>query len=416
MTTAERTKAFAMDANGKGSAVELIDDEVRIHDMTLKGVIADLAQARVLIGELNLERLVRDAVDIGGAVLLHGQSRAAVEAVAGEIDRLIGTAISATEELPSALQESLNEHLASLTTILAERFDANRTGSVQSEISAMVKGTTSDQVRALVREVLAEDGPLNAMNERVVAQLKLVNGANQDTLAKVTTLAERIDTRLALHAAAERSSQKGLPFEEVVRAELEAIHATLGDDVRHVAHEYGANPRSQAGDFVILVNPRESGGREVRLVVEAKTGRLSGRQAQDVLEHCLSNREAAAAVLVFDSTSDAPLGGRRYCPYVGGKFVAVLDGDDLNPLALEVACHSARALALASVVDRSRLDSGWLIDQCDHVSEVIEKAREIKQGASAVRRGLAKIEGAYEDLRRDALGALDSIRSKATEG
>jgi hypothetical protein len=149
----------------------------------------------------------------------------------------------------------------------------------------------------------------------VLAQLKLVTGGTQDTLAKVTTLAERVEARLVLDDAVERSSQKGLPFEEVLHGELQAIHGPLADEVRHVGHEAGMTPESRAGDFVIVVNPRETAGRELRLVVEAKTGRLSARRAQAALDESLANREALAAVLVFDSPQDAPLGGRRFARF-----------------------------------------------------------------------------------------------------
>src|SRR5262249_8073107 len=135
---------------------------------------------------------------------------------------------------------------------------------------------------------------------------------------RVNTLLGKIEQKLQLDDQVERSAHKGRPFEEVVQAELESIHGPLGDTVRCVRSDYGllakTSKGAKAGDYLVVLNPEHTRGREVSYVVEAKTGRLRATEAKRELETAISNRAAAAGVLVFDGIDDAPLGGRCFMP------------------------------------------------------------------------------------------------------
>lgn len=393
--------------------VELGDASLRVREMELIGTIVGVAHELAPDGNTDcLAQLVRDSVELGAVLIRHGQTQALISSVKSEVDRLLNSTSSATNELPKAMRAELNQHLTKLVELLAENFDAKRTDSVQNQLAAMVSGTTAEQVRKLMNDLTGENGPVTAMNGKVIDQLKVVASSNQDVVEKMTSLVERIEAKLALDDAHERSTQKGSPFEQMLHAELDAIHGRLGDEVRCVNKEYGAITNSQAGDFVVIVNPRETGGRELRIVAEAKTGRLTRPKAQQALKEAIENREAAAAVLVFDDTSDAPLGGRSYGCYPDRKFIAVFDSEDPNPLALEVACLQARQLAIASLSSDRGIDSRWLSEQCEQLGKIIEAGREIKNGANAARRGLDRIDAGYEQLRSEALVVLDDIMAR----
>src|SRR5206468_9400044 len=105
---------------------------------------------------------------------------------------------------------------------------------------------------------------------------------------------------------------KGRLCEEAVQAELEAMHGPLGDQVRCVRSEYGLLPKqsrgAKAGDYLIVLNPEHTRGREISVVVEAKSGPLNAAAAKRELETAIRNRGAATGVLVFDDLDDAPLG------------------------------------------------------------------------------------------------------------
>lgn len=391
--------------------VRLADGELHVRELSFAGTIAEVALELELQDEpARLSRLLVDAVEIGATVLRNGQSRALVESVALEIDRLIETASESSEKIPAALQEPLEEHLKTLADLLAEHFDPKRARSVQNQLKTVVSKATGDELRSLVKEILGEEGAVGA-------QLKLFAGSNTETLTRVNTLLDKIEQKLGLDEAVERSVHKGRPFEELVHAELEAIHGPLGDQVGCVRAEYGLLPKAakgaKAGDFVVVLNPEHTRGREVSYVVEAKTGRLNAAESRRELDAAMRNRGAVAGVLVFDGVSDAPLGGRSYLPHGDGRFTAVFDLEQGNPLPLEVACLEARLAALATVQAEGVLDPAWLQGQCNRLCEVVEEASAILRSVSTVERGAGEIRERYTAMRREALTLIDEVRERA---
>ncbi len=393
-------------------ALEILDSRLHVHDLLLEGTIVELVEE---LGHSEdpdaMDQLLRQAVEAGSAMLMHGHRSATIDAITGQIERLMDTTEEATEKLPDAVQEQLREHLGALATALDERFDGTRTTSVQHQISELVKGATSQQVRGLLAELLGEGGALAQQNSQTQAQLALIARNGADVVAKVTSLVEKLEQKQQLADQLERSSHKGRPFEERVEAELNALHGRLGDDVRCVKDETGLVPGSEAGDHLVIVNRAQTGGLEARIVVEEKTGKLSGPKAQAALKEAIANRGAHAGILVFDGVEDAPLNGRRYMAYPDGRICVVLD-DEYGALAFEIACVQARLVALAAVSADGTIDPKWLGAQCDRITQVIEKAVDIKRGSAAARRGLDKVDGAYEELRADALRLLDEVRER----
>ena len=349
-------------------------------------------------------------MEVGATVLRNGQSRALVESVALEIDRLIETANSESEKLPKALQEPLAQHLETLADSLAEHFDPKRAGSLQRQLPTIVGKATGTELRRLVQEVLSESGAVGA-------QLKLLSSSNTDTLTRVNTLLGKIEQKLQLDAQIERSMHKGRPFEEVIQAELEAIHGPLGDEVRCVRTEYGLAPKTskgvKAGDFLVVLNPEHTRGREISYVVEAKTGPLNARSSKRELEAAIHNRGAAAGVLVFDSLADAPLGGRCYLPHGDGRFTAVLDVEDGIPLAFEVACREARLAALASLQADGKLEPAWVQAHCNRLCEAVEDASGMLRSLSGIERGADEARGYYTQMRKQVLDLIDELRERA---
>ncbi len=399
--------------NPQEPQVELLDEKLYAREISFAGTVVEVAHDLELQDNpTRLARLLTDAVEVGATVLRNGQSRALVESVALEIDRLIGTASSESEKLPKALEEPLAEHLKTLSDLLAEHFDPKRARSLQNQLKTIVGDATGTELRRLVHEVLSENGAVGS-------QLKLFSGANTDTLTRVNTILNRIEQKLQLDEALERSVHKGRPFEEIIQTELEAIHGPLGDEVRCVRSDYGLLPKTskgaKAGDYIVAINPEHTRGREICYVIEAKTGQLRAAEAKRELETAIKNRGAAAGVLVFDGLADAPLGGRSYMPHGDGRFTAVLDLEDGIPLAFEVACREARLAAIASVHAEGQLNSSWLQSQCNRLCEVVEEASAILRSVSGIERGAGEIRARYTQMRKQALALIDEIRERTEQ-
>ena len=233
----------------------------------------------------------------------------------------------------------------------------------------------------------------------------------------MNTLLGRIEQKLQLNDQVERSAHKGRPFEEIVQAELEAIHGPLGDEVRCVRADYGLLPKTnkgaKAGDYLVVLNPEHTRGREISYVVEAKTGPLSAAAAKRELETAIRNRGAAAGVLVFDGVADAPLGGRSYLPHCDGRFMAVFDLDDGLPLAFEVACREARLAALATVQVEGKLEPSRVQAHCNRVCEAVEEASGMLRSIGGIERGAEEARGYYTQMRKQVLALIDELRECA---
>ena len=395
--------------------IEIIEGRLYTHDLAFDGTVVELIEELGLTDDpAATARLLHQSVEAGAVMLLHGQRRASIDVIAAEIERLMQNTAEETGKLPILIQAQLGEHLTRLATTLDTRFDSSRTSSVQHQISELVKGATTEQVRTLLGELLGEGGPLAQSNEVFANQLKLVNGNSTDVLAKVTSMIEKLEQKQQLAEEHERSTHKGRPFEERVEVELNAIHARLGDEVRCVKHETGLIPGSAAGDHLVTINTAQTGGREARIVIEEKTGKLSGPKAKAALKEAVENRGAHAGILVFDGVADAPLGGRYYMAYPDGRICVVLDEEN-GALPFEVACIQARLVALAAVSADGSIDAKWLSGQCDRLTQAIEKAVDIKRGSAAARRGLDKVDAGYDELRGEALALLDEIKVRLAE-
>ena len=392
--------------------VAIVGDRLHVREMELDGTFVELAREIGLAERPHeLARLFRQVVESGSIVVLHGNRRAEIDAIKAEIERLMANTSETTEKIPTTIQEGLNTHLVELAKVLDSRFDGGRTSSVQHQIKELVKGASTEQVKTLLNDLFGERGPLTSSNKQVAQQLKLVVGSNQAVVGEVKSLIAKLEQKQALDEQQERSSHKGTPFEDRVEIELTSIFGRLGDNVACVKHDSGLVPGSESGDFLVSIDPKHGGGREARIVVEAKTGKLSGPKSHEALETAMANRDAQAGVLVFDGAEDAPLGGRHYLAYPDGKLIAVLD-EEHGTLAFEIACAQARLLAIASVAPKGAIDAKWLVAQCDRLTKLIEDAIDIKRGSAAARRGLDKVDHAYDDLREQANLLLDEIRSK----
>lgn len=297
------------------SSVELLEDHVAIHHLSVDGALADLVRAGVEDGR-DPEAIVREAIDVGAAVLVHGAAKSTVDAVGAEVDRLL---------------TALNERSLRIESL----------GRMAAKVAA--KG-------------LAYEAELGVVLERCFA-----------------------------------------PHQDV----LEATGATTGtaDD--------------KVGDFVATLNPKDTGGRALRVVVEAKDRPLSMPKTLAELDAAMLNRGAVAGVIVFRNQRLAPIAGRSLRCLPGNRIIAVWDdnnaGDDL---ALEVAVQLARTLAMTAERADAKLNRQVLGDRISRLVNIVESADEIQRGIRGARKALDSVEGTYRAMRDDALAVLYELQDR----
>jgi hypothetical protein len=300
------------------AAVELVDDCVLIHELSVNGGLVELLRSAVEDGR-DPELLVRQALDVGAAVLSHGAAQGTMDAVTSEVTRLL---------------DLLDEKTSGLHGL------------------------------ALMR-------------------------------TKV-------------------SSSKGLDWEASLAPALDACCAPLGDELEVTGLVVGVAD-SKVGDYVVTLNPRDTGGRDRRIVLEAKarSRRSTVANALEELDRAMLNRQAQVGVMVFANRSGSPL-QKPLRFYHGDRILVVYDpeGDPGSELALEVAVHLARALALTAEREDLKLDRAMLGERLNTLTNVIERGRQIKRGIASARKGLDAAEDAYESMAEEAMAVVLEIQDR----
>jgi len=290
------------------ASVTLDGDRVHIRDLSVDGALAALVRAAIDNGK-DAEAVVRQALEVGAAVLAHGVAKGTVDAVSTEVDRLL------------------------------------------------------------------------ALLDEKSSKLEIVRQARQ------------------------RIAARGLSFEDELAKVLDACFAPHTDILETTGVVKGI-AESKVGDFVVTLNPRDTGGSDRRIVFEAKDRPLSTAKALSELDAAMLNRGAHVAVMVFARRAQAPLRGKPLRVFPGNRVVVVWDHDDDGDLALEVGAQLARTLALAIEHDDGKLNRRTVKTRVEKLLNVVERADAIRRGIGSARRGLDQAEDAYLEMREEAMELL----------
>jgi hypothetical protein len=129
----------------------------------------------------------------------------------------------------------------------------------------------------------------------------------------------------------------------------------------------------------------------------------------------MRNRAADAGILVC-STAVPALAGHRLRVYAGNRIPVRYDKAEADPLALEVACQLSRALAARALGDEETGASRRLLTaRVEQLREVIEQAREIHGGALEAKRGIRRVDAAYDKMRTEALAIIYELDDRLAE-
>jgi hypothetical protein len=352
---------------------------------------------------------VKQMLDVGGTIMQHGAGSATMKSVGVEVDRLIqSVAAAVTDELPKAVDKQLE----CLGTVLEEHFDSTKAKSVQAQLGEMIKSAVADQRTVIINALLEDSGPLSITRAELGGKLQMVFVKQEELARTVTQLSEQLLAQERVKAERDRGSAKGLDFEESVARVVDWAVSPHEDVLEGVSTATGADG-NKCGDHVIVLNTDQTHGRAIRIAIEDKARALGLRAGLAELDRAMSNREADAAIMVFASTEMAPLNGRSLRVFPGRRLMTVYDPNDGNPLALELACHVARALALTSVESEgAETDIDRVSAEVDRIMQIIDEAKTIRRGVNAARKGIDQIAYGYETLREDGLAAVAALQAQ----
>ena len=351
--------------------------------------------------------LVERALRIGLTALQSVGVTLNVDAVRAEFERFADQSRAANERAAQALETTLRANFGDgdgklprtleaflgdrgkLKATVEELFDPKRQDSAVGRIASMLGAYfDGDASRlAVLLDPMRTGSPLNSFRAEVNAGFKAIEERLVAFQAGQTARAEERS----------KSAAKGGDFEDLIEGMLGVAARGYGDLLERTGTESGDAGRSKKGDFVLALNPDVCRGSEVRVVVEAKDRKMSGREMRDELRAAKTNRDAAAALVIF-TPQHAPAGIAPF-DVRGGDVYAVVDPADPDTASLEAAVRLARLVALATLREsEAEVNIAEVNAALTNIRECLDTVRGLKvqltsigTTSSAVSAGLDKL-------------------------
>jgi hypothetical protein len=322
------------------------------------------------------------------------QSRAANERAAQALEQVLRTNFGDGDgRLPRTLEAFLGDR-GKLRATVEELFDPGRRDSALGRISGMLETYFDGDASRLARllDPTRLGSPLHQFRSEVADGFR----ALQEKLVAI----EAAQSARAGERA--KSAAKGTDFEALIEDMLGEIARGANDLLERTGTDAGDAGRSKKGDFVLTLDPDLCRGSELRVVVEAKDRKVSGREMRDELRAAKTNRDAAAALVVF-TPAHAPAGIAPFDVRAGDVY-AVIDPADPDPATLQAAVRLARLLALASLRESdSEVDVAEVQAALTSIRECLETVRGLKVQLTNIGSTSENVSKALDKLREAVL-------------
>jgi hypothetical protein len=335
-----------------------------------------------------------------------------VDAVRAEFDRFADQSRAANEQAAAALEQVLRANFADdggrlprtleaflgdrgkLKSMVDELFDPRRRDSAIGRIGTMLE-TYFDGDGSRLAQLLDPtrmNSPLHQFRTEMDNGFKALH---EKLVAIEAAQAARAGERA-------KSAAKGGDFEELLEGMLGDIARGANDLLERCGNDAGDAGRSKKGDFVLTLDPDLARGCDLRVVIEAKDRRMSGREMRDELRAAKTNRDAAAALVVF-TAEHAPTGIAPFDVRAGDVY-AVIDPADPDVATLQAAVRLARLLALATLHSgEAEVDIGEVRAALTGIRETLELVRGLKVQLTNIGTSSENVSKALDKLREAVL-------------
>lgn len=359
------------------------------------------------------EILVERAIRIGLAALQSVGVTLNVDAVRAEFDRFADHSRLANEKAAQALEAVLRTNFGDgdgrlprtletflgdrgkLRTMVEELFDPGRRDSAIGRISGMLETYFDGDASRLARllDPTRLGSPLHQFRAEVADGFRSLQ-------EKLVAIEAAQQARAGERA---KSAAKGGDFESVLEGLLGDIARGANDLLERCGTEAGDAGRSKKGDFVLTLDPDVARGSDLRVVVEAKDRRVSAREMREELRAAKTNRDAAAALVIF-TPAHAPAGIAPFDVRAGDVY-AVIDPADPDVPSLQAAVRLARLLALASLRENEAdVDLAEVQASLTAIREALEAIRGLKVQLTSIGNTSTGVSQTLDKLRDAILG------------
>ena len=400
--------------------VQLPTSEVRVDAdrIVIERLVVRDAGLAGMLAERPIEdrpAFVERALKIGLLALQDAGVTVNVDVVRTEFEKLLHQSEQVNVRAAEALDQTLRSNFADGDGRLPrtlERFLGDK-GALRAYVGELFDETKRDSAIGRMRTLLGTYFDGDASKLAVLLDPTRQNSPMHQFRVEISREFERLNERLtAIEAAAAargaeraRSAAKGADFEDLLEAMLADLARGSSDLFDRTGGEAGDVLRSKKGDFVLTVNPTQTAGAELRIVVEAKDRPMSGRAMRDELREAKENRTAAVGLVVF-TPAHAPAGIAPF-DVRGADVYCVIDPADPDPATLEAAVRLARLMALASLREQAtEIDGEAIRDALTAVRAELDAIKGIKSTLTSIATSTASVQACLDRLREAILARI----------
>jgi len=364
--------------------------------------------------------LLERALRIGLTALQDAGVSMDVDVVRREFETMVRQTEQANERAAAALDAVLRQNFSDGDGRLPrtlEKFLGDR-GQLRGFVSELFDETRRDSAIGRMRQLLGTyfDGDASRLAQlldptRMGSPLHQFRVEVSEGFGKLNERLTAIEAAAAARGAERaRSAAKGADFETLVGDLLGTVLRASGDILDATGSDTGDVLRSRKGDYLVTLDPRQTNGADVRVVVECKDRAISGKQMRDELAEARRNRSAAVALVVFTPqhapTGIAPFDVRRddvYC---------VIDPVAPDLAVLEAALRLARLLALASLRDREvELDAAAVSGALAGIRNQLDAIRGLKMQLTKIGTAAREVNAGLDRMREGVLSSVSDAEA-----
>lgn len=309
-----------------------------------------------------------------------------------------------------ALKEYLGEG-GRLDDLFDPRKKDSALGRIQTLFSEHFDGDRSKLARLL--DLANTSSPLHSwkrtLDERFDELRKLIEGYHTEAESKLSAEQARADER-------EKGALKGLDYQELVFGAVNEIAKIFGDTAEATGDVRGVGAR-KVGDVVVTLNPRDTGGTVVHIVLEAKDRAVGAKPISRELEEARANRGAATALAVYSREEHMPRGAAPFREDGAVQYLCLFEKESpQDRMALNLAYRVARFCALQSLREKpAGVDAAAIRQDIQDARKLLSAFAALKshltQLGSSVKEAVTELTEQLEDLRRKLSKALENIDS-----
>ena len=344
---------------------------------------------------------------------------------------LFSKTIESTEEELEKTQEDLTKQFTKTTDDLRESLDdafeefldEKSKESAIGKISALLNDFDNKTLEMLkdIRQTQTEAFEKALDPEEKKSKINVLRDQlKEHTEKELKSLTKKLDdVIIALNIQekteelVEKSTGKGVVFEDVVQAVLSKISVSVNDFVAPTSTVKGKSGKK--GDHTVTIDKLSASLKTINIVFESKAKQMTLKEINNELEACMENRNAEVGVIIFDNQERVKkITELPFYPIDENKALVVLNPEVGGELPLQVAYMWARYKALilsSNNVDEELLDIAELKDKVAGAQGALDNLKEVRTGFTNARNGIEHSEKYVKKLEKELKENLDIISS-----